>query len=98
MQSNNPLCRRDWEDAMSEELITITTVSTQAEFDAAIDEMNRKTRDWTMRAARGECGWVCADCSYSFPDRMPDQCAHGDERCTKIIARDKAAAETGSSK
>lgn len=60
--------------------------------DKMLEEMNRMTVEWTMKAARGECGWICADCSCSFPDGMPDQCAHGHESCTRIIQRDKLEA------
>ncbi|GMG89624.1 hypothetical protein Cmtc_18950 [Cupriavidus sp. TKC] len=48
--------------------------------------------NYTMRAARGECGWICADCCCSFSDGMPDECAHGHQRCTDIIKRDKSDA------
>lgn len=62
---------------------------------ATIDAMNKETQDWEMRAARGECGWVCADCCCSFPDGMPDECPHGHSRCTEILVRDKASANKG---
>jgi hypothetical protein len=55
-------------------------------------EMNKTTREWEMKAARGECGWICADCSCSFPLGMPDECQHGQQYCTDIIERDKANA------
>jgi len=58
-----------------------------------IKAMDRATHDWTMRAARGECGWVCADCCCSFPSGMPDECVYGHQRCTDIIKRDKAEAD-----
>lgn len=54
--------------------------------------LNKTTRDWEMRAARGECGWICADCCSSAPDGMPDECLHGLQWCTDIIRRDKRAA------
>lgn len=57
-----------------------------------IDEMNRTTQEWTMKAARGECSWICADCCCSFPKGMPDQCEYGHDSCTSIIKRDKANA------
>jgi rubrerythrin len=40
-----------------------------------IEQMNKATTGWTMRAARGECGWICSDCGTSFSDGMPDACA-----------------------
>lgn len=55
--------------------------------------LNRSTREWEMRAARGECGWICADCSCSFPSGMPDECMHGQQFCTDIIKRDKIMAQ-----
>jgi hypothetical protein len=54
-----------------------------------LSELNTATREWTMKAARGECQWVCSDCGASFPKGMPDHCLHGNERCTEIIKRDK---------
>ena len=59
---------------------------------ATIDAMNKATREWTAKAARGECGWICSDCCCSFPEGMPDECANGDQRCTDIIKRDKVEA------
>lgn len=57
-----------------------------------VDSMNKATVEWEMRAARGECSWVCGDCCVTFPAGMPDACAHGIKRCTDIIKRDKIAA------
>jgi hypothetical protein len=54
-----------------------------------ISLMNKMTTEFEIRAARGECGWICSDCGMSFPDGMPDACAHGIQRCTDIIASDK---------
>lgn len=59
---------------------------------AHIEAMNKETQDWTARAARGECGWICADCCISDPKGMPDECFHINPRCTEIIQRDKRAA------
>ena len=58
-----------------------------------IEAMNIATREWTAKAAIGECAWICCDCGTSFPDGMPDECAYGDKRCTDIITRDKANAK-----
>jgi hypothetical protein len=60
--------------------------------EAQLDALNRETRDWEMRAARGECGWICADCCASYPKGMPDACEHGHQSCTDIIQRDKREA------
>lgn len=54
--------------------------------------MDKITQEWTMSAARGECSWVCSDCCMTFPDGMPDECAHGLQKCTDIIKRDKKEA------
>ena len=54
-----------------------------------VSEMDKATRDWTAKAARGECGWICSDCCMSDPQGMPDACFHKNERCTEIIQRDK---------
>ena len=55
-------------------------------------ELNRVTREWEARAARGECSWICSDCCCSFAEGMPDECPHGQQRCTDIIQRNKAEA------
>ena len=57
-----------------------------------ISAMDKHTREWEMRAARGECSWVCADCCCTFAEGMPDACTHGIQACTDIIKRDKANA------
>lgn len=59
------------------------------DIDKTLSEMNRITAEWTMRAARGECSWICSDCCVTFPDGMPNECAHGHDGCTRIIKRDK---------
>lgn len=64
----------------------------EGDFDKAIAAMDKLTRDWEMRAARGECAWVCADCCCTFPKGMPDACEHGHQSCTEIIQRDKRVA------
>jgi len=61
--------------------------------DAFINEIDSRTRDRTMRAARGECSWVCADCCAGFSNGMPDECAYGHQGCTETIRRDKADAK-----
>jgi len=53
------------------------------------DGMNKAMRDFTDKAARGECAWICSDCCCSDQKGMPDACFHGDQRCTDIIKRDK---------
>lgn len=55
--------------------------------------MNKATRDWELRAARGECSWMCADCSCTFPEGMPDACEWGHKGCTDLINRDKMEAK-----
>lgn len=54
--------------------------------------MDEVTREWEAKAARGECSWVCSDCCVTFTAGMPDECPHGDKRCTDIIKRDKEEA------
>jgi hypothetical protein len=75
-------------------LVGIFVAPNDGNFDQVLDEMNKATRAWTEQAARGECMWICSDCSCSFPDGMPDECLHGHQSCTDIIKRDKAAAKT----
>ena len=60
--------------------------------DSHIEALNKQTNEWTDRAARGECSWICSDCCQSFPLGMPDACEHGHQSCTDIIQRDKAFA------
>jgi hypothetical protein len=74
--------------------IFIVATKDDAEVSAAIAHMDTVTREWEMRAARGECAWVCADCCITFPDGMPSECTHGHQGCTEIIQRDKADART----
>ena len=57
-----------------------------------LEAMDKAMNDWTDKAARGECAWICSDCCCSFPEGMPDECAHGHQKCTGIIQRDKAMA------
>lgn len=59
----------------------------------AISTADKMMQDWTAKAARGECGWICADCCCSFSDGMPDECLHGHQKCTDIIKRDKERAK-----
>jgi len=61
-------------------------------FDESLEALNKETREWTAKAARGECEWICSDCCCSFSYGMPDECMHGHQGCTDIIKRDKAEA------
>lgn len=72
--------------------VVAITAMPESELPAFIAQMDKDTRDWTMRAARGECGWICSDCCMSDQNGMPDRCFCGDERCTAIIQRDKQLA------
>jgi len=58
----------------------------------ALDSVDSLT-NWDMKAARGECAWICSDCCQSFPSGMPDECCHGVKDCTDIIQRDKQLAK-----
>ena len=64
----------------------------QEELKDVFSAMDKATQEWTMRAARMECGWICSDCCGSDYRGMPDECMHGQQRCTDIITRDKKAA------
>lgn len=57
-----------------------------------IAHMDKVTNEWTKRAARGECDWICSDCCQHFPNGMPDECCYGHKSCTDIILRDKKEA------
>lgn len=72
-------------------MLKITSVAA-SELNAHIEKMNADTRDWTDRAARGECGWICADCCCTFPKGMPDECCVGHAFCNQLIQRDKLRA------
>jgi hypothetical protein len=74
-------------------VIAVATITSEADMAAHINAMNESTREWTRQAARGECAWICADCSVTFPEGMPDACAHGHQSCTDIITRDKQRAK-----
>lgn len=53
--------------------------------DEQVGQIEASIREWEMKAARGECSWICSDCSMTFPEGMPDKCEHGHQRCTDII-------------
>lgn len=55
-------------------------------------ELDKATHEWEMRAARGECEWICSSCCSVFPEGMPDECPHNAKGCTEIIQRDKLEA------
>lgn len=57
-----------------------------------IGGMNASMREWTAKAARGECEWLCSDCLLGDPKGMPDECLCGHQSCTEIIQRDKREA------
>ncbi|AEC22258.1 hypothetical protein PT7_P022 (plasmid) [Pusillimonas sp. T7-7] len=54
--------------------------------------LNKATYEWEMRAARGECGWICSRCCSHFPEGMPDTCPHAANGCDEILQRDKREA------
>lgn len=64
-------------------------VTPDSPLEDVLPKLNKDMIDWTYRAARGECGWICSDCGDSYSKGMPDGCGHGDARCTAIILRDK---------
>jgi hypothetical protein len=66
--------------------------SNPADLAKTIDGMSKAMTVWTFQAARGECSWICSDCCITCPSGMPDECVHGQQRCTDIIKRDKADA------
>lgn len=68
-------------------------IADTSNINATISFMDKITNEWMMRAARGECEWICSDCCCSDPSGMPDQCFHGAAWCTEIIQRDKKAAK-----
>jgi len=72
--------------------VKVTACNTQAELDEVISGMDQAMRDWTKKAARMECGWICADCCSSDNRGMPVKCMHGQQFCTDINTRDKRLA------
>lgn len=64
----------------------------QEELKGVFASMNAATRAWELRAARGECGWICSSCCASDQRGMPDECIGGVQWCTDIIQRDKKQA------
>ncbi|WP_315136446.1 hypothetical protein [Achromobacter marplatensis] len=73
--------------------IYIANTPDQESLDTTLEAMNKATREWELKAARGECGWICAWCCSGFPTGMPDECDHGIQECTDLLKRDKAAAQ-----
>ncbi|RUR38538.1 hypothetical protein [Vreelandella populi] len=74
------------------ELVVGPVIEYQNEDDLAEkinDVMREPMIKWTNEAARGECGWICADCCGHSSDGMPDECFYGQQGCTEIIQRDK---------
>lgn len=67
-------------------------ITDQASLADTISKLDKATQEWEASAARGECGWICADCCCTFPEGMPNACVHGHESCTKIIERNKLEA------
>jgi hypothetical protein len=59
---------------------------------SVIDAIDQETRAAMTAAAKGEVGWLCADCGASVSEGMPDACVYGHQRCTEILQRDKARA------
>ena len=72
-------------------MLTVTVIPAK-DLPEYLEGMNKTTREWTLQAARGECGWICSDCCCSDPNGMPDECFHGHHGCTAIIQRDKRLA------
>lgn len=72
-------------------MIKVTVVDA-SKLEDHIQSMNKFMQDWTAKAARGECGWICSDCCMSESKGMPDECLCGNQRCTEIIQRDKREA------
>lgn len=68
------------------------TVIAATSIEDGLAKASESAKAWTLRAALGQCGWVCADCCCSFPTGMPDKCTYNDQRCNDIIKRDKAEA------
>ena len=75
-------------------MIGISITTTDSNHEKLFSVMDSIFNDVTRKAARGECQWICSDCCCSFDDGMPDVCVHGYARCTEIIQRDKAIAQS----
>lgn len=54
--------------------------------------LDKATYEWEMRAARGECAWICSSCCTHFSEGMPDTCPHKAKGCDEILQRDKLEA------
>lgn len=70
-------------------MIFVKAVTPDSPLEEVLPALDSYMHNWTDKAARGECGWICSDCGDSYPKGMPDGCGHGDARCTAIILRDK---------
>lgn len=79
-------------DATPVGVFIVSYSKTKDDLNHQIEMMNKLTKAWEMRAARGECSWVCGDCCVSFVEGMPNACVHGHQSCTDIIESYKIAA------
>lgn len=61
-------------------IVTATT-----DLEETLTEMDRVTNQWEEKAAKGEGGWICADCCSGCSAGMPNECVHGVQWCTDII-------------
>ena len=76
----------------ADSVIAVTSVPLM-DLPAFMEDLGDATQEWELRAAKGECGWICADCCVTFPAGMPAACEHGHVGCTQIIQRNKFEAE-----
>lgn len=63
--------------------------------DEQVASIESGIRAWELKAARGECSWICGYCSQTFYEGMPNACPWGHQSCTDIIQRDKEEANRG---
>lgn len=69
-----------------------TPVSEEPVVFNSVETFSILSDEWVLRAARGECSWICTRCLYSFEYGMPDACACGEAACTTYIRETKERA------
>jgi hypothetical protein len=67
-------------------------LTTPDKVNEVLKDMGEEMRDYTDRAARKECAWICSSCGGLDSNGMPDECFGKDEWCNNVIKIDKARA------
>lgn len=74
---------------ISDTLVVDLVEMPEEELEPFLKSLSEDTRNWELRAARGEAPWICSSCCCGSADGMPDKCYHGLPECDNIINRNK---------